>query len=302
MIICRHAFCKNYFHALLIVFAGLFLAHPSIAQNEQLLKPFPNSTLVTSTTTASAVYQVPLGILQRQGNRAAPEKSVRVNGSVTKLLYEISDSFNGAYIRDFFQQQFESAGFERLFACEGRSCGSSNDWANDVFGNRVLYGPAENQFFMTYLDRSSGRDNYVVSYIITRGNGRLYAYMELVETAGGSSDINTLSESLLRNKFTVLANVRFADDELTSEAGSLLELVSVLKLNPELELYIVAHLAGSGSLERLQARSQKRADSVATALIAAGIDPARLVTKGVGPLAPGCNGDACRNRVEVVLH
>jgi hypothetical protein len=301
MIIYCQTVYKRCFHLLLLLLSVFLLAQPSLAQNQQLLKPFPNSSLATSSSTPDVVYQVPLGILQRKGNSAAPEKLVRVNGSVTKLLYEISDSFNGDYIRDYFKQQFEQAGFERLFACDGRSCGSSNDWANDVFGNRVLYGPAENQFVMTYLDRSSGRDNYVVSYIITRGNGRLYAYIELVETGGSSGDTGLFTENLLRNKFMVLANLRFAGDELAPESGSLLELVSVLKLNPELNVYVVAHLEGAESFESLQARSQQRADSVAAALATAGIDMSRLSAKGVGPLAPGCNGDTCRNRVEVVL-
>ncbi len=299
-IFCK-VFHKKCFQFLLLCPVALLFAQLGFSQEQSLVKPFPNSTLVTSTFAEDIVYQVPLGILQRIRGRAAPEKQQRVNGDVTKLLYEVSDEFDGADVLAFFEQQFQEAGLEKLFACEGRSCGSSNDWANDVFGNRVLYGPSQNQFFMAYIDRSLAGDNYFVSYIITRGNGRLYAYIELIETAGAEGGPTELSEALLRNRFIVLSNLSFQDDELVSDEGSISELVSVLKLNPDIDLYIVAHLQATDEFDLTQIRSQKRADSVATSLIEAGIEPARLIAKGVGPLSPGCAEEACQNRVEVVL-
>ncbi len=292
---------KKYFQILLLSLAAQIFAQTGFSQEHSLLKPFPNSTLVTSTSAEDVVYQVPLGILQRIRGRAAPEKLQRVSGDVVKLLYEIPDGFDGNDVLDFFTQQFEEAGLEKLFACEGRSCGSSNDWANDVFRNRVLYGPSQNQFFMTYVDRASTGDNYFVNYIITRGNGRLYSYIELIETAGAGNSPTELSETLLRNKFIVLPDLLFEDDVLVGGEVSISDLVSVLTLNPDINLYIVAHLQATESFDRAQVRSQTRADSVAASLVEAGVDSARLTAKGVGPLSPGCAEEACRNRVEVVL-
>jgi hypothetical protein len=296
---------KDFHKPCLLVFLLLVsapvLAQPAAGDNQSLLTPFPNSTLVSSESLPNVVYQVPLDILRRTGGRTAPEKSLRVNGSLNKLLYEVTPNFSGGDVQAFLKQQFSEAGFEPLFACEGRSCGSSNDWANDVFSNRVLYGPAQNQFFMAYVDRSSTRPNFVVSYIITRGNGRLYSYIELLESNAAAGNASGLSESLLRNGFTVLSNLTFEEDELAPGSGSLPDLVSVLKLNPELDLYIVSHLHGAADFDAIQARAQKRADSVVAALIEAGVDAARVTAKGIGPLAPRCGEDACRNRVEAVL-
>ena len=298
-------FYKVFYKRCVLVFLFMISA-PALAQSgdqdQAFLKPFPNSTLVSSNFAENVVYQVPLGILQRQGGRASPEKSVRVNGALTKLLYEVSSGFDGNDVQAFLKQQFEESGLEPLFACEGRSCGSSNDWANDVFDNRVLYGPAQNQFYMAYAKRSASGDHYFVSYVITRGNGRLYSYIELLETSTTGTDVAGLSESLLRNKFVVLSQLSFAGDAIALDDGrAISDLVSILGLNPDLGLYIVAHLNGPESFDRLQARSQARADSIVAALVAAGIDSARLEAKGVGPLAPRCNGDVCRNRVEAVV-
>lgn len=301
MILMFRTFPKFHLLVLLLLGSAPVLAQLTVGENQSLLKPFPNSTLVSSESLANVVYQVPLGTLQRNGGRAAPEKSLRVNGALNKLLYEVAPSFSGRDVQVFLKQQFAQAGLEALFACEGRSCGSSNDWANDVFSNRVLYGPAQNQFFMAYVDRSSKSANFVVSYIITRGNGRLYSYIELLESNATAPDASGLSESLLRNGFTVLSNLTFEADELTSSSGSLPDLVSALKLNPELGLYIVAHLHGAADFQTIQARAQKRADSVVATLIDAGVDAARVTAKGIGPLAPRCVEDACRNRVEAVL-
>lgn len=301
MNIVYNTFFKKCFQYLLFILSAHFIALPVFAQDHSLLKAFPNSSLVTSDSIENVVYQIPLGVLQRDSGRAAPEKSLRVTGNLSKLLYEVSDGFDGDYVKEFFEQQFEKAGLERLFACEGRACGNSNDWANDVFDNRVLYGPSQNQFFMTYADRYAGGVNYFVSYIITRSTGRLYSYIEVIETQVASSDPQALSENLRRNRFTVLANLVFQNDELVGDAVSLTELVSMLKLNPDISLYIVAHLQGEEDFERVQARSQRRADSVAAALVAAGVDATRLEPKGVGPLAPGCSAQACANRVEAVL-
>lgn len=271
-----------------------------------LVQAFPNSTLVSSTFSPESIHQVALGILQRNSGVAEPEEVRRVTGDLTKVLYEISPEFSGADVYDFFRTQLVEKSFDELFTCKGRSCGSSNDWANDIFKNRILYGPAQNQYYMAYQKFSD--DNlspYVSVYIITRGNRRLYAYLEVVEPKSGSLNasevlVSTMEETLLSNGYSSLSDIEFANDQLVDDE-SLQPLIAVLKKLPEIELYIVSHLAASGSLEEAQRRSQNQADSILQALIDAGISPSRLSSHGVGPLAPNCASTQCKNRVDVVL-
>ncbi len=286
------------FSCLLIALA-LQCAHQVTAQT--LIEPFSNSTLISSDTLSDHVYQVPLGILQRSSGRASPEKSLRVTGKLSKLLYEIPSGFSGDEIENYFIQQFDRAGFDELFSCDGRACGSSNDWANDVFGNRVLYGPSQNQYLMVYADNSRHPVNYFVCYIITRGNGRLYGYLEILEPLEQSEDAVSMIARLIANGFVSIPGLEFENDELLESDDSLSKLNSLLTLNPDIALYIVAHIQGSEDFNTLQERSLQRANSVVSALLESGIEESRLSAKGVGPLAPSCGSETCQNRVEAVL-
>jgi hypothetical protein len=124
-----------------------------------------------------------------------------------------------------------------------------------------------------------------------------------------------LAVELLENGYSVLQNINFQDDAVVERTGldaligqddvveraGLEALIGMLRENPLLEVYIVSHLAADMQVEALQRRSQKRADSVVQQLLASGISQARVSAHGVGPLVPNCTGEACRNRIEVVL-
>lgn len=271
-----------------------------------LMEAFPDSTVVSSSYTPAAIHQIALGILQRNSGVAQPEEVQRVSGALTKTLYEISREYSGDDVYQFFQSQFEKNSFEHLFSCTGRACGSSNDWANDIFKNRILYGPAQNQYYFAYQVSAEDQVSPFVSvYIITRGNRRLYAYVEVTEPARTTSALPIVTESaltveLLENGYSVLQGINFQDDVLV-ERTELETLIAVLSENPLLKVYIVSHLAGDAELEAILARTQTRADSIVRGLVAAGISPSRVSAHGLGPLVPNCTGEACRNRVEVVL-
>src|SRR5690606_27370929 len=64
-----------------------------------------------------------------------------------------------------------------LFFCEGRECGSSSLWANQVLGYSRLYGPEENQSYLALrLDDEPQR--FISLYAITRGNRQVYLHLD----------------------------------------------------------------------------------------------------------------------------
>lgn len=89
-------------------------------------------------------------------------------------------------------------------------------------------------------------------------------------------------------------------------AAAVAEIAKLLKADPAVKVYIVGHTDSVASLESNVKLSQARAEAVMQALIADhGIAAARLVARGVGPLAPVASNDAddgrARNRrVELV--
>ncbi len=110
-----------------------------------LLDGFPDSKIIEAEYTENVNHTFVLGRLQRSREQVVPEAADRVRGNVTKLLYEISQEFTGEEVYEFYREQMRNKSYTDLYSCEGRDCGSSNCWANDIFRNRILYGPERNR-------------------------------------------------------------------------------------------------------------------------------------------------------------
>jgi OmpA-OmpF porin, OOP family len=88
--------------------------------------------------------------------------------------------------------------------------------------------------------------------------------------------------------------------------AAIAEVAKLLKANPALKVFVVGHTDNVASLDLNTTLSQARADAVVQSLVSKhGIAGARLVGRGVGPLAPVASNDAeegrARNRrVELV--
>ena len=271
-----------------------------------LLDRFPDSTLEEIEVVEDVNYRLVLGALQRQRQEVVPENSERLRGDLTKLTYQVSQDFTGAEVYEFFVDQLERRGYETLYSCTGRSCGSSNYWANDIFGNRILYGPERNQFFLAV--RAGGGSEaraHLSIYVITRANRRIYAYVEVIEddVSRGVVDVSSpeLLEALNAQGAVALPMVSFDSEGQLAPETDLSPVVELLQSERSLQFYVVAHLGGAEPLETLLARSAGRAEVLRQALIARGVSGDRLTAQGVGPLAPVCNITDCTERAELVL-
>lgn len=100
----------------------------------------------------------------------------------------------------------------------------------------------------------------------------------------------------------------FDEHELKPESEAVLaRLVELAELTAGAPIAIVGHTDGRGSAERNQDLSERRAQAVADALQAAGVEPARVSAEGVGSTQPvaeegGADDDAARaknRRVQV---
>jgi OOP family OmpA-OmpF porin len=94
---------------------------------------------------------------------------------------------------------------------------------------------------------------------------------------------------------------------LKSESdASVAEIAKLLKADPALQVYVVGHTDNVASLDLNTKLSQDRAEAVLQALVAKhGIAANRLISRGVGPLAPVASNDseegrAKNRRVELV--
>jgi len=272
-----------------------------------LFDRFPDSEIISAEFDEDVNYRLVLSSLQRTRGLVTPESSERLRGDVTKIVYEVSQEFTGEDVYNFFQQQLQERNYTDLFTCSGRGCGSSNYWANDIFGNRILYGPERNQYYLAArADNGLETSPHLALYIITRGNRRIYAYLEIIEVGGTKTRIDIIEPNellaTLREQGSVTApSLNFiADNQLTIESD-LAPIANMLETDTSLNIYLVVHLGGSDSLDSLMARSLMRAELIKQQLQNLGIDGSRIIAQGVGPLAPICGTGNCQDRIEVVL-
>lgn len=274
-----------------------------------LIERFPGAEVVDYRTPGTTNYRLPLDRMQRVNGRVSAGREQRVTGALSRITYQIPENYSGADVFEHYSAQMLAAGPE-LFRCQGRGCGSSVFWANDVFENRILYGPEAEQYYLASTVRGDEQNisAYLALYVITRGNRRVYAHLDIIELTNRTSDVPTNSPEALALQIqqegsVILQGVAFdAQDEMIDEGGFTV-LLNTLRNAPLMQVYIVAHLGGNAAFEELLARSTKRAQSIADRLTAAGINGPRLLVQGVGPLAPLCTqtSTSCAERVEIVL-
>lgn len=293
-------------HAIsLLLLAGNAGAQQAGPADHALFSGFPDSVISEFESTGNVNYRVVLGSLQSTRGQVAPEASERVRGNLTRILYQVSSGFTGQDVYDFLVEQMDLRGYRELFSCTGRACGSSEYWANDIFGNRILYGPVRNQFYLAMGSEPPGQF-FVSAYVITRINRQLLAYLEIIELEGNAVDPVEagpafMLEQLRESGGVVVPGLAFgAGDRLAADAD-LDTVAELLRLDAEMRLFIVAHLRGEGDFEQLLARSEARARAVRQSLLERGIDAERLTARGLGPLAPLCTAADCAERVELVL-
>lgn len=296
-------------------FASLLVALPAqycLAQlgddvrgsaDHPLLSRFPDSQIIAYETAPDSIYQLVLGNLRRAGGQVVPERVEQLRGNLTRITYEIPQTYNGENVFDFFREQAQEGGYTTLFECSGRGCGNSNYWANTLFNNRILYGPERNQYFMA-LDSTanSGVTSHMAVYVNTRANRRLYAHIEIVE--GDSAAATPVSEfqyqRLIDYGSLRVTDITFSEQDQLEDERGIIEVLQLLQEYPELRVYIVAHLDGTAPLDQLLARSLARANQIRSRLVSEGVDPDRISAQGVGPLAPGCDTGNCARRIEIV--
>lgn len=157
------------------------MALPGFAEvslSEQLVvDAFPRATLVDSSVQVDADHAVVIGSIRRINNQLRAEREVRALGELIRATYQIPAEHGRQEAFEHAKDQLLDRPGSMLFFCEGRECGSSSLWANQVLGNATLYGPEDNQaYIVVQLDDQPQR--FVSLYAITRGNRRVYVHME----------------------------------------------------------------------------------------------------------------------------
>jgi outer membrane protein OmpA-like peptidoglycan-associated protein len=139
--------------------------------------------------------------------------------------------------------------------------------------------------------------------------------LEVIESKAMDSgmvtiDADTMAKGIDATGHMAIYGIYFDtdSDRIKEESSSTLnEIGKLLRGRPSLNLLVVGHTDSQGGYDYNTNLSQRRAEAVVKALVAAGIDQKRLKAAGVGYLSPVASNDqevgrAKNRRVELVKH
>ncbi|WP_426417532.1 DUF4892 domain-containing protein [Aestuariirhabdus sp. LZHN29] len=261
---------------------GMFLAAPAFALNAGV-DPYPNAEVVEQRQGHENNHRLVTGSIKKINGVVRADSEYRVNGELTRVVYQIPEGHTNRRAFEHVERAIEVQGFTPLFRCEGRRCGSSNFWANEVFGIKQLYGPDNAQFYLV-AENASFPGEYLLSYAIRRGNGRVYSLVEHFAT-----------DDALRARAQQEHYVEFSgwpvEADTLAESPAFRELVTLMHERSQ-PVILAVSTSGDASnqedLDQLVSTSRDYAAEIARQLVGAGVDVSGFSVMGVGPtLLPG---------------
>ncbi len=135
-------------------------------------------------------YLVALGAMQKIRGVWAPRSSERITGSRQAYTWRLLDGFTSAeVIADLDAALAMDPRVNTLFSCEARACGSSVQWANRIFRERLLYGTEVSQRYRALSLRVSDASRLDGDYSGASENVADEGVREGMEEAAKVSDL-----------------------------------------------------------------------------------------------------------------
>jgi hypothetical protein len=163
-------------------------------------------------------HKIFLSRLKKISNSLSRDEYQMVQGVLRGQTYKADDDATLEEVMASLDRAVDE-GYERLFECVGRGCGSSNEWANAVFGQPKLYGPESTQFY--WVGKAVQSQTYWLVYGSKRSNKAVHYRVESVVSAAPSL------KSRLFAAFSELGYLRLAWSDVV---GSEVELAEALDL------------------------------------------------------------------------
>lgn len=285
-----------------------------VLPDQSLLPRFPGAWLVDGQEVESGLQTLALGPVERKRREVRIGDSRTFAAATSARTYQLPRSLTLDKLATYYAELLSG---QILYQCAGRDCGRSNEWANAIFSQSILYGPdADQRYFAAQFG-----DELVAVYLVRRGNRRLYAH-HVIYRPQAPVNLAAIPDQLgdLRRlgHYRVPQLWPAADGSLTdAERQSLQALGTRLVALDVPALYVVCHLYArdrlpapetrrprqpelrddSDAVAALVTASQQCAQTAAEALAQPG--GPQLEPFGVGPLAP--SGERDLSRLVLVL-
>lgn len=276
---------------------------------ELSIQPYHNARIMFQSTGSTDDYVFALGSYKKIAGSWRLDRQQRLSGNLTRYTVELPAGHSANNGFDFYLDQLQNFNLRELFHCTGRDCGTSNSWANNHFKILQLYGLDQFQQYGAYeVTNADAKPFYVALYAVQRGNKRVYMQLDVLHVAsvnelGIAANPESIIRALDSSGYYVFPDLLVSDAQglvrIKIKPAHIDALVDVLNIRPDWTLAIVGHDYAPVGLGQQQKNAQAYAEQLKAALQGAGIKAERLVTYGLGGLAPAGRGDRA-GRVELV--
>ncbi len=286
------------------------------SRDHPLISRFPGAKINFYTELEHDEFILGLGEWDHRGEEYAESKVLE--GRVTRILYQIPSDRTPREIFRNYEAALERADFEILFSGVGDQLGKYGEalYRERYFASGVSTGfrrgdigyylaGATDQHYIAAKTSLRGQDVYVSVFV---GGGSIHTaspitLVNIIEIEAMVEDLvsaGDLMEQIQMTGKALVYGIYFdtASYEIKPESGPMLEeIATLLRDNPEMNLYVVGHTDDQGSFDYNMTLSRNRARSVVDWLVENhGIEAGRLQAVGVGPAAPEATNETSRGR------
>lgn len=282
------------------------------SSDHPLIPRFGDSYIYFYEQTSFDPYMLATG----KSNGSKIQSTLEVEGKVTRIFYSLSTEAGSVYeIYSNYVNALKGEGAKLLFAGKNRAaCGTYFwDFLRDM--DPKLQIPAYYGEEFAYIAAKFSKDGmaYYVTIIPGYGLSELGYEVTVVETKEMDQQISLegIEKAIDETGKVSLYGILFDSGSDVLKESSFEEIGMIaqyLKNHPEKNIYVVGHTDNTGSYQLNMTLSEKRALAVTNALKTKyGISSKRMISAGVGPLAPESKntteeGRKKNRRVEIVLN
>jgi len=151
------------------------------AQAEVTLSVTENSLLIEQTELSAPYYTLPTSAMRKVNGVIGAEYNLSLSGQLSSFTWEMMPGISAKIAYDKALEELKTVNVQVLYQCHGRSCGSSNQWANKVFHQSRLYGLDSQQSYAALKQDTLKGANYYALYSTERGNRKVYLHLEMIQ-------------------------------------------------------------------------------------------------------------------------